>query len=177
MGLFFAHFYRKIEMKNLISQMLDKKTTNVLDKHLDSLHTSLKLMEHSFRKGDRLRVSNDLRSAARMSEALTRQTLIQSMVFFLNKKSSLKGAELKEYAQDLEKVMKREYEKDVLNASLCQIQNSAESGVNYREQISEMLRELADEVESGEYPTLLQRTPTREEMEEQNKEYLASLTA
>lgn len=164
-------------MKELVKQIRDEKHTKVLDKHLDSLHLSLKLMEQSFRKPDMLRVTNGLRATARMSDALTRQVFVQAMAGRLKTLSELTGADKQNYLDDLEYILKRELEKDVLNAKISEIQNNAESGVVMREQIATELRTLADEIEAGEYPSLLQRTPSKEEVEAYQQKVIESLKA
>jgi hypothetical protein len=126
-----------------------------------SVEAALATLNYSFNKGDNLRVSNSLLAAGRAADIASRRIFVEDLANWGHTlKKGLTAAETKNF------VLEREHDKQRLEARMARIQSTAESGYMPREAISELLRELADEVDSGEYSVLLVPTPTQEEINE-----------
>ncbi|WP_323002868.1 hypothetical protein [Denitromonas sp.] len=148
-------------MERLFERMAAPKLTTELDKHLNSVHAELRQMEYSFSKGDLLRVSNALLASGRMSDTLSRQIFLKELAGWTDELNASDPVEITEMLANFQYIVEREYDKSRFEANLYSILSDAEKGFNPREGIARQLRELADEVESGGYATLLQPKPKR----------------
>lgn len=161
-------------MSSLSEKIATKGANEALSKNIKKVENELSTLNYSFNKGDVLRVSNYLLAAGRTSDAVSRQAFTKNLAEWIHTlKGGLDEDELKNFISNFEYWVNREYEKNLLDVELLAIQNFAEKGFNYREQVSGMLRKLADKVEAGEYPILLPKQPTTEELIEyaQSPEY------
>ncbi len=132
-----------------------------------SVEAALATLNYSFNKGDNLRVSNSLLAAGRAADIASRRIFVEDLANWGHTlKKGLTAAETKNFVQNFQYMLEREHDKQRLEARMARIQSAAESGFMPREAISKLLRELADEVDSGEYSVLLVPTPTQEEIGE-----------
>lgn len=148
-------------MERLFERMAAPKLTTELDKHLNSVHAELRLMEYSFSKGDLLRVSNALLASGRMSDTLSRQIFLKELAGWTDELNASDPDEITEMLANFQYVVEREYDKSRFEANLYSILSDAEKGFNPREGIARQLRELADEVENGGYSVLLHPKPKK----------------
>lgn len=144
-----------------------------LSENLQKVENSLELLNYSFNKNDLLRVSNMLLATGRTADAVSRQAFIENLASWGHTlEKGLTKDELQNFIANFQHMLEREHDKHRLEVKLTEIQNAAEKGVFPREGVAKMLRDLADEVEGGGYPTLLVSSPTKEEVGETAKREL-----
>ena len=152
-------------MTSFSEKVLTKEASEALSNNISKVEDELKTISYSFNKNDLLRVSNYLLAAGRISDAVSRQAFTENIAqWIIALKKGLDEDELESFVSNFEYWIQREHEKNRLDVSLSDIQNFAEKGFHTREQVSQMLRELAKQVEAGEYPILLPKKLTREEL-------------
>jgi hypothetical protein len=157
------------------SRMRTEDASKALSENIGEVESELTLLSHSFNKNDLLRVSNTLLAAGRTAGAVSRQAFIEILASWGHTlENGLTKAELKNFSTNFQYMLEREHEKHRLDVNLASIQSSAEKGFVSREQISKMLRALAEEVENGGYPILLVPEPTKEEVLEHVKSLVDS---
>ena len=146
-------------MNNSFSnRMLTVEAINALSKNIEKVEGELNFVPHALNEKDRLLVSNLLLAAGRTAGAVSRQSFIEELSeWFSSLEGELNGDELKKNLSFFQRVLEREHDKHRLEVKLTSIQSAAEKDLVSREQIAKMLRNLADEVESGEYSALLYR--------------------
>ena len=138
------------------NRMRTVEASQALSKNIEKVENELKLITRSFNKNDLLRVSNSLLAAGRTADAVSRQSFIESLSQWCHTlENGLTKDELKRFVSNFQLMLEREHDKHRLEVKLASIQSNAEKGFVFREEIAKSLRNLADEVESGEYPVLL----------------------
>lgn len=136
--------------------MLTVEARNALSKNIEKVESELNLVPHALNEKNRLRVSNLLLAAGRTAGAVSRQSFIEELSeWFSSLEEELNGDKLKKNLSFFQRVLEREHDKHRLEVELTSIQSAAETDLVSRETIAKMLRNLADEVESGEYSALL----------------------
>jgi hypothetical protein len=109
-------------------------------------------------KADLLTVAHGMRSvstsAGLLAQSLTLKAIYQHLEMIHS--DPLDKAEATELADSLKETIQREHEKVRFTQSLLRVASTADAGGNTRDSIAKQLRELADQVQAGDYAGLMQ---------------------
>lgn len=129
-----------------------------VDAQIQGLQGVLHHAASSNDKADLLTVAHGMRSVSTSSGLLAQSLTLKAIYQHLEMIHSdpLDMAEVTELADSLKETIQREHEKVRFTQSLLSLASAAGAGGNTRESIAKRLRELADQVQAGDYPRLMQ---------------------